>query len=234
MINRYIKENFVIGIQARMSSRRLPGKSLFPLGNTSVLGATIQRCLATKLSTFVLTSNQKSDDDIEIESSKFDIEGVLRGSLNNVLSRYEKLYIKSQKKFLIRVTADNPFTDSLFIQHLCKVTAEKNLLYSRFEEEVLPVGYHAECFHNNLIKSEFNNTDLAKEHVTFEIRKRYTDSISFPHIYQINSKLRNKISCTIDTIEDYKKAQNIVNSIKNFDFNDLHLTNTIINKFKNL
>ena len=61
----------VIGIQCRFSSRRLPGKALLPLGEISVLGATIMRCLATNIDTYVLTSFEKSDDVIEEHANLF-------------------------------------------------------------------------------------------------------------------------------------------------------------------
>tara|TARA_Y100000589_G_C27177151_1_gene639237 strand:+ start:111 stop:800 length:690 start_codon:yes stop_codon:yes gene_type:complete len=177
-----------------------------------------------QIPTFVLTSNQKSDDVIERESSSFAIEGVIRGSLKNVLSRYKKLYEFSKKKFLIRTTADNPFTDSLFIQNLSEITLINNFLYSRFKEEFLPVGYHSECFHYTLIDSKFNNTDLAKEHVTFEMRKKF-NNLSIPSLkYQMTPEIRSEISCSIDNTHDYKKAQHLVSSLGQIDFKDLYLT----------
>ena len=55
-VSQNIKDKVVIGIQTRMSSRRLPGKALMPILNTTILGATIQRCIASTLKTYILTS----------------------------------------------------------------------------------------------------------------------------------------------------------------------------------
>ena len=48
--------NSIIGIQCRLSSKRLPKKALLPLGEITILGAVISRCIATDIDTYILTS----------------------------------------------------------------------------------------------------------------------------------------------------------------------------------
>mgnify|MGYP003351169606 CR=1 FL=1 len=102
----------IIGIQCRYSSSRLPGKALLPLGEITILGAVILRCLSSNLDTYILTSNEKSDDVIEKHANLYPIKGVIRGSLKNVQERYRNLAIKEYEKLenwlrIIKVISSN-------------------------------------------------------------------------------------------------------------------------------
>ena len=78
----------IVAIQCRLSSKRLPCKALLKLSNTTVLGMTARKSIAFEYPTFILTSTEKEDDLINRESELLGVSGVIRGSLNNVLSRY--------------------------------------------------------------------------------------------------------------------------------------------------
>ena len=53
-------------IQARMSSSRLPGKVLFPLGNSTILYEVFKRASLFSKQVVVCTSTDASDDELEI------------------------------------------------------------------------------------------------------------------------------------------------------------------------
>ena len=122
--------NNICAIQARMGSNRLPGKSLFKLGNETI----IERCYIAASyvdlfsSVVVLTSNESKDDELcnYLETKNINYK---RGSLNNVLSRYQMLAEQTGAAYIIRVTADNPFTDTLGIINLANSILKKNYLY---------------------------------------------------------------------------------------------------------
>ena len=57
-------------IQARMSSTRLPGKVLFPLGNSTILDEVVKRASLFSKHVIVCTSTDKSDDELEIYCQK--------------------------------------------------------------------------------------------------------------------------------------------------------------------
>ena len=81
----------VIGIQCRLSSSRLPCKGLLSVLDTNILGMCIVRGKTTRYPLFVLTSDQEEDDLISDYAFMYGVDGVIRGSLSNVLSRYLKL-----------------------------------------------------------------------------------------------------------------------------------------------
>ena len=76
-------------IQARMGSKRLPGKVLLPINGTPLLGHVIGRLKELNISTqiVVATSDHNRDDAIEIYANQQGLP-VYRGSEDDVLDRY--------------------------------------------------------------------------------------------------------------------------------------------------
>ncbi len=228
-VSQNIKDKVVIGIQTRMSSRRLPGKALMPILNTTILGATIQRCIASTLKTYILTSLNEEDNLIVKESKNYGISGVIRGSLDNVLERYQMLAEQTGAEYIIRVTADNPFTDTLGIINLANSIIEKKYLYLIHREKELPIGYHSELFNSTELYRSYNNNKLAEEHVTYSIKKNVDISFAKSLNYHLNKKILQNLKCSIDEREDYCKAIRLIGLIKgNIFFEDMDLTNKLI------
>src|SRR5476651_1781201 len=88
-ISRFMAENTVIVVQARMSSSRLPGKVMLPILGKSLLFRMIERLqmISRKAKIVIATSEDRTDDVIEQEASKIDIP-CYRGNLNNLLDRH--------------------------------------------------------------------------------------------------------------------------------------------------
>lgn len=218
----------VIGIQCRFSSSRLPGKALMPLGETTLLGAVILRCLSTNLDTYVLTSTEKSDDKIKSYSEGFPIKGVLRGPLNNVQQRYRSLALKTGSKFIIRVTADNPFTDSNGILKLLEFSSTNNIQYARYSNNELPIGFHSECFMSDELFKIENQNSPSDEHVTYTMRKNSNYSSISGLGYNLSEKTLDLLHCTVDNLDDYKKALHLQRKISMSDFSSLNLIHKLI------
>ncbi len=99
-------------IQARMSSTRLPGKALKPLGGKPVLNWVIDaaRQSDSVADVVVATSTDQSDDLIADHCLRNHIE-VIRGPLNDVLARYLTVADAYSAEALMRLTADCPLLD---------------------------------------------------------------------------------------------------------------------------
>lgn len=106
----------VAGIQARMSSSRLPGKVLADLGGKPLIQRVYERTRAAALldEVYVLTSVDPSDDPLVAELEARDIP-YRRGPLQDVLARYLELAEERRPSFVVRVTGDCPFVDPDFI-----------------------------------------------------------------------------------------------------------------------
>jgi len=101
----------VIGIQCRISSSRLPCKALLEIADTTIIGMCIQRARISGYPVFLLTSNHNEDDLIAESALRHGASGIIRGSLDNVLSRYVTLAEMTSYDYIVRVTADNPLTE---------------------------------------------------------------------------------------------------------------------------
>ncbi len=106
----------VAGIQARMSSHRLPGKVLADLGGKPLIQRVFERTRAATLvdQVVVLTSEDPSDDPLAefLEHSGIPLR---RGSLEDVRSRYAALLDEFDPRYVVRVTGDCPFVEPEFI-----------------------------------------------------------------------------------------------------------------------
>jgi spore coat polysaccharide biosynthesis protein SpsF (cytidylyltransferase family) len=106
----------VAGIQARMSSTRLPGKVLADLGGKPLVQRVWERTRAATLldEVFVLTSVDPSDDVLADELERRGIP-FRRGSLHDVRSRYIELAEETRAQHVVRITGDCPFVAPEFI-----------------------------------------------------------------------------------------------------------------------
>ena len=78
-----------IFIQARMSSKRLPGKSIMSIGGYPLVVLAALRAGNTGQRVIVVTSEDKSDDELFEIVTSYGIE-CFRGNLSNVLLRFKE------------------------------------------------------------------------------------------------------------------------------------------------
>lgn len=99
-------------IQARMSSRRLPGKVLLPLAGKPVLWHVVNRTRQIRPvdEVVVATSTDSADDLIESWCLNNGVN-CFRGPLDDVLSRYVACAKKYHADVVVRITADCPVID---------------------------------------------------------------------------------------------------------------------------
>ena len=99
-------------IQARMSSTRLPGKVLKPLGESTVLGWCVRaaQSVAGVDVVVVATSDDQGDDAVARWCEDHHVLCV-RGSLHDVLARYVKAAQQVNATRVMRLTADCPLLD---------------------------------------------------------------------------------------------------------------------------
>lgn len=103
-------------VQARTSSRRLPGKVLRDLGGRPVLGWVLRAGQAAReVDDVVLaTSTDDSDDPVAELGEAYGVR-VVRGSLDDVLSRFTGAVVGDGAAGIVRLTADCPLLDPAVI-----------------------------------------------------------------------------------------------------------------------
>jgi spore coat polysaccharide biosynthesis protein SpsF len=106
----------IVVVQARMGSTRLPGKVLEDLGGIPVLTWVVRACRAARLvdDVVVATSNLPGDDAVADLARELGTP-VVRGSEDDVLSRYLQALDEHPADAVVRITADCPFTDPAVI-----------------------------------------------------------------------------------------------------------------------
>tara|TARA_Y100000996_G_C22448341_1_gene612719 strand:- start:149 stop:835 length:687 start_codon:yes stop_codon:yes gene_type:complete len=208
------KDGFII--QARMGSERLPGKSLKKINNIPILVKIIRSLKRKKkfkdILIIVATTNLKIDDIIVKLSLKENVT-IFRGSSNNVLERYFLAAKKYRLRNIIRLTSDNPFVDTLFLEKLIQIHLKNKNDYTS-SKETLPIGMGAEILTFGSLKKayKFSTSKKDKEHVCDYIldnnKKFKIQNLKF----KISSKKIKKLRLTVDTQKDLMFNRNFFNS----------------------
>lgn len=99
-------------IQARCGSTRLPGKVMAPLAGRSSLGWVVRAAQASAEidRVVVATSTSEQDDPIETLAQSWGV-GLVRGSEDDVLSRFIQVIDADEPDAVVRLTADCPMLD---------------------------------------------------------------------------------------------------------------------------
>jgi spore coat polysaccharide biosynthesis protein SpsF (cytidylyltransferase family) len=157
-------------LQARMGSRRQPGKSMMVLSGRTLLNHCVWRLHATGLPVIVATTDRDEDDVIAAEASQLGA-ATFRGSSDDVLARYACAAQAFGVTTVVRATADNPAVD---------IDAPSRVLEVLFRARVdhvtecgLPLGAAVEAVTTDAL---MRAADMAtepgdREHVTPLIRR---------------------------------------------------------------
>ncbi len=207
-------------IQARMGSKRFPGKMMELLLGYPLIEWVLRRCLQSKkVDKWVLaTSIEQNNDPLADVASKLGVE-VFRGSENDVLSRFLYLDNIYNPESVVRVCADNPLIDPVEIDRLVNFFQENNFDYALnhipFEGNNYTDGLGAEIIKSRTLNSitQFNLNQSDLEHVTSFI-------VNNPSLYKIGTfqaplnKSYPSIRLDVDRIEDLKKLHDYLKSFE--------------------
>ena len=197
----------LIGIisQVRMTSTRLPGKVLLPMGGKTVLEHHVARLSKSSLPVFLATTVNATDNPIVEFAQKFNL-GIYRGDEQNVLSRYYGCAQENKLDIIIRVTSDCPLIDGQIIQEAAEQYISfdnPNIYLSNCLQRTFPRGLDFEIFSFQLLEEAFKKAQRPAEleHVTPYINQNCSGQVSFKHIMLNQDKSHYRI--TLDTLEDF-------------------------------
>lgn len=203
-------------IQARMGSTRLPGKVLKPIAGKVLLDHVLGRLfqLEYPAKVVVATSDLPQDAAIVQHCLGKGVE-VFCGSESDVLDRYYQCARQYHFAHVVRLTADNPFTDIEELQRLIEQHLEHGNDYTH-SFGWMPLGVGAEIFtFAALEKSAYEgHAPNHREHVNEYIQEN-------PTIFKIGSlkivaaKRQPDLRLTVDTQDDYLRACNIAEHAPN-------------------
>jgi spore coat polysaccharide biosynthesis protein SpsF len=157
-------------VQARMGSRRLPGKSLLPLAGKPVVLRVVERVAAatTVDEAVVATSTDPADDPIAHTVEQAGIR-IVRGSETDVLDRFRQAAEMSRADAVVRITADCPLHDPRVIDRVVGAFQAAGPDYaSNVHPPTYPDGLDTEVFTRSALDTAAREARLPseREHVT--------------------------------------------------------------------
>jgi len=163
-------------VQARMGSRRLPGKVLLTIGGTPLLGLLLARLsLARELDGIVVATSQESADDCLADYVDSLGYPVYRGSEGDVLDRFFRCATNHKADVIVRITADCPLIDPALVDKVVRLREEAGASYaSNCGSPAFPDGLDVEVFTYGALKlsSERAEDPYDREHVTSYIQQK--------------------------------------------------------------
>jgi len=194
---------------SRMSSSRLPGKALLPLGNKKLIERVFLRAGKVGLPIALATSVEKEDDILAdfVEELGFP---VFRGSLDNVLERAVQAAESFSWDTFFRLCGDRPFFD---LKEMIEVVEcfVKPSDFPKFDlitnwDACLPKGLMMEFVKTQSLKKVLLTKDLRVDHREHLTAYFYEHPADF-NIHRITSRhiSEQEVCLAVDDMEDYKK-----------------------------
>jgi spore coat polysaccharide biosynthesis protein SpsF len=213
----------VLIIQARMSSTRLPEKSMMPLADKPLVFRMVERLKKCKrIDEIVIATSDQPEDQVLVELAKELQVSYFQGNLLDVRDRYLKAAEKFQADYVLRIPADNPMPDSNEIDKLIEFHLGNNS--SGFSSNLAQVnnseyldGIGAEIFSTKLLQESVarSSSDTVKEHVHrnfFDYSTQTPVDSSWCPIASPKAPAelrRPDIILDVNTMDDYTKIKRI-------------------------
>ena len=158
-------------IQARMTSRRFPGKSLAILAGKPVLAHVLTRAKKIRGVDKIVCAFPEDDASLPIlDLCRGERVIVFAGDEDDVLGRYYEAAKAVNADIIMRITADCPFIDPT----ICGLLLEKmkkddyDYMSNVYPERTFPKGHDCEAFTFNCLEAAYVTAEdpYEREHVT--------------------------------------------------------------------
>ncbi len=164
---------YLVLIQARCGSSRLPGKIMKDLSGKTDLQWVIERVQRSRLvdEVMVITSIEKQELQVVRLCAELGVR-VFIGSEQDVLDRYYQAARLLHPEYVIRITADCPLFDWRYLDMAIE-QLNSDSDYMGDLEESFPDGEDIEIIKFSALKKSWKEAELSseREHVTLYIRK---------------------------------------------------------------
>ncbi|HSW04740.1 glycosyltransferase family protein [Aquabacterium sp.] len=201
-------------VQARMSSTRLPGKVLLPLGGRPLIGFMLERVRRAKaVDDIVLATSTDASDDALAEAVVAMGFAVYRGSLNDVLARFAGAAQGRNADVLVRLTGDCPLIDPALIDRAVNHLRDHQLDYvTNGEPAMYPDGLDVEAFTLAALQRTQAEAQLPSE------REHVTPYMRSPQAQMRRGSLRGAVDLsalrwTVDHADDLTVVRELVDAL---------------------
>lgn len=202
-------------VQARMTSRRLPGKVLKEVRGRPLLSYVLERLASgvKQRPVILATSNDPSDDALADFCRKAGI-ACHRGELQNVAARFGSAIEAYDLDYFIRVNADSPFLDPQVIEEAAAIHAEGSFdIVTNIFKRSFPKGESVEIFRSETFLSALNDIrdPEDQEHVT---KYFYRNAARF-RIFNLEAGHDySAVNLSVDTAEDFERFERTLDRLK--------------------
>src|SRR5262245_39223878 len=212
------KPRTVAIVQARMGSTRLFGKVMRNMAGRPLLVYLIDRIShARTLDSIVVATTTNPRDNVIIEECERRGIPNYRGSEVDVLGRYVSTARACEADIIVRVTADNPFTDPESIDRVVDAIVSEGADYAI--ETNLPIGVAGEALTWKALSfiESVATTASWREHVTL-YAKENPQAVRCTFLRPEAQCDRPDLSFTIDTLDQYLYARELAEQFPTTDF----------------
>lgn len=213
---------FVAVLQARMGSRRLPGKVLAEVAGAPLLAMVCSRVgRAQQLSELIVATSRAPEDDAIAAFCEAHGLRCVRGDQHDVLDRYFLAAHASGADAIVRLTADCPFLDAGVIDDVVAAHRESGADFTTNTlERTYPDGLDVEVFSRHALERSWSETTMMseREHVTPYIRR----SGHFSHHNVAQAEDHSKHRWVVDEPEDLEFVRAVVGALGDRDDFETH------------
>ncbi|HKD21405.1 MAG TPA: NTP transferase domain-containing protein [Rhizomicrobium sp.] len=192
-------------IQARMGSTRLPGKVLKPIAGKPLLWHIVHRLKRSEfIEQIAIATSTNPLDDAIVEFGRENDVAVVRGPEDDVLARFARAAELLDADIIVRVSADAPFVDAGFIDHLVEALIEQNGDYVLLEEGAVTGHEGVDPMSRRALDKlmmDAHSDPVAREHVTGYF-KQHPDFVRIARAPAYPSLARAVGRLTVDTPDD--------------------------------
>jgi spore coat polysaccharide biosynthesis protein SpsF len=196
-------------IQARIGSTRLPAKILAPIvGSLPLIAVLTQRIRPAGIPLWLATTSLRGDDVTAAWGHELGLN-VFRGDEDDVLSRFAAIVDETNPDWVVRFTADDPFTDATITARALELAmaapAHVDLLTAGPDRQ-FPVGYSPQVVRATAIVQLARTLPVQGTHHRVHVTSGI-EPIRIARIGDPNLPARPGWRWTVDTIEDLAMAQ---------------------------
>lgn len=223
-------------IEARMGSKRLPGKVLLPLNRKPVLEQLINRITFSKLiDEIVVATTHKIQDKKITDFCKSKGYRFYCGSENDVLGRVYETAFKSQAEYIVSITGDCPCIDYAQINTLLNMIKLNKLIdcTTNYGERSWPDGLDLAICTMKALKKAYKIIlcPSDREHSLWNIAKDYENhdinAFIVWHYAPPQEMFWPELRITLDTQSDYELLTKIFEHFGNKYFSAEDIINYI-------
>jgi spore coat polysaccharide biosynthesis protein SpsF len=200
-------------LQARMGSKRLPGKALMRIQGQTILERAVRRLRASPVvdEVVALTTTSREDDVIVQEAERLGVM-VHRGSELDVLERFQEASERFSPDIIIRATGDNPLIDIDSVERIVNELLSNSLDWCM--EIGLPYGAATEAITAGALAIVHlrAHEPQDREHVTLYI-KEHPEEFRIALLNPPEALRHPNVRLTVDTPEDFQFVDGLIGKI---------------------